>query len=289
MIKGIILINKNDTFLDKQAEKLQLSFADSGCEVSIVRNNMVLAKIKDNQISLDCDADFCIFLDKDIEMARMMESAGIKLFNSPVAISLCDDKMQTYIALSGKEILIPDTCSLPIAYREPVVTKYDYEEIIQQLGRPFVLKENNSSLGLGVFLIKSFSDFVKSIKITGGRYLAQRYIEESFGKDLRIIVIGKKAVAWMRRVNYSGDFRSGISTGGIGEIFDAPRDFIEIAEKCATILELDYCGVDLLFSKEGPMVAEVNSNASSQTIEKVTGIRVTDIYVRYILDCLKHK
>jgi len=216
-MQGIIILNKTDLSLDKQANSIKLSFENMGHSIEILRNNLTIAKISKNNVELGIDADFCIFLDKDIELARMLEKAGIRVFNRAEAIEICDDKMLTYIRLSGKGVTVPDTCSLPIVYREPYATLNDYENIVKQCGRPFVLKENNSSLGMGVFLIKSYNEFISRLETCRGRYLAQSFISESSGKDLRIIVIGGKAVAWMKRENYSGDFRSGIATGGKGE------------------------------------------------------------------------
>lgn len=287
-MRGIIVVNKTDVSLDGEADKLVVSFASLGAEIKILRNTPSLAIIKGNQVILSEDADFCVFLDKDIEMANLIQKAGVRVFNKPESIALCDDKMQSYIKLSKENISLADTCSLPLVYRDPVTTKFDYEEIIRICGRPFVLKENSSSLGLGVFLIRSFKDYLETVKV-GPRYLAQKFIEESFGKDLRIIVIGRRAVAWMKRENDTGDFRSGIASGGKGYYFEPSKEYIEVAEKCADILALDYCGVDLLFGKSGPVVAEVNSNALTKTLEKVTGISVTDIYARYVLDMIEKK
>lgn len=285
-MKGIIVLNKTDLSLDNQAYSIKGSFENLGHFIEILRNDLTLARITNNIVGLGFSADFCIFLDKDIELARMLEKAGIRVFNRAEAIEICDDKMFTYIQLASKGIAIPDTCSLPIVYRDPYATMNDYESILKECGRPFVLKENNSSLGMGVFLIKSYNDFISRLEINRGRYLAQRFISESSGKDLRIIVIGGKAVAWMKRENYLGDFRSGIATGGKGEEYSPQKEYIRIAEKCAKLLKLDYCGVDLLFGSNGPVLAEVNSNALTQTMERITGVPVTEIYARYILSVL---
>lgn len=286
-MKGIIILNKTDNSLDKQAQAIRDSFLNLENSVEIIRNDPTLARIVGNKVSFRSQADFCVFLDKDVELAKMLENAGIRVFNRAESIESCDDKMMTYILLAGKGISIPDTCSLPIVYREPYVTIKDYEDIVNACGRPFVLKENNSSLGMGVFLIKSYNDFVAQLETKKGRYLAQRFISESSGKDLRVIVIGGKAVAWMKRENYSGDFRSGIASGGKGEEFKPSKEYLKIAEKCARVLKLDYCGVDLLFGNEGPILAEVNSNALTITMEKITGVPVTEIYARYIIGSLK--
>ena len=115
----------------------------------------------------------------------------------------------------------------------------------------------------------------------------QEFISSSFGFDYRLILIGGKFVAGMRRHNENGDFRSNIAQGGKGEKMEIPLPYIRLAEKAAQILKLDYCGVDLLKGKDGePILCEVNSNAFLKWIEEVTGINIAYVYARYIVDSL---
>ena len=86
------------------------------------------------------------------------------------------------------------------------------------------------------------------------------------------------------------DFRSNVAQGGKGTPIDLPPKFKETAEKCAKVLGLSYCGVDLLYGNDGePYVCEVNSNAFISGIEKVTGFNVAKTYAEYILSCLNNK
>jgi gamma-F420-2:alpha-L-glutamate ligase len=56
-----------------------------------------------------------------------------------------------------------------------------------------------------------------------------------------------------------------------------------MAEKAASILGLDYCGVDVLIGPKGePILCEVNSNAFIEGIEKVTGVNVASAYAHHI-------
>ena len=90
------------------------------------------------------------------------------------------------------------------------------------------------------------------------------------GEDYRILVVGKKAIACMKRKN-EGDFRSNIEGGRKGEKACPAPAFFETAEKCAQILGLDYCGVDLLDEGGVPYVCEVNSNALFNEAERGDG------------------
>ena len=92
----------------------------------------------------------------------------------------------------------------------------------------------------------------------------------------------------MKRSNDNGDFRSNVAQGGHGEPVELPASFIETAEKAAKILNLDYCGVDLLDDKDGnPILCEVNSNAFLQEIERITGKNIAGIYAKHIVESLR--
>lgn len=282
-MKGLIYLNRYYASHTRHAEDLKRIFSEKGVDVSIMRSVPDFVYLERNGTKIVDDYDFCLFYDKDIYIASMMEKAGLRVFNKSNALAICDDKMLTGIELSSNGIIVPKTCSIPLTYRTNEQASCDYEKICTLFGSPFILKDNKGSLGTGVRLINNFSDFEKGLSYGNNRLLAQEFIKESFGKDLRVIVIGKKAVAWMARINNTGDFRSGIETGGKGYNITPPDGFIETAEKCARILDLDYCGVDLLFGKDGPLVSEVNANALTKTIGEVTGVPIASLYVEYVL------
>ena len=101
-----------------------------------------------------------------------------------------------------------------------------------------------------------------------------------------MLVVGGRAVAAMRRVA-ENDFRSNAELGGRGEQY--PLDTVSAAycEKIAGALGLDFCGIDLLFGRDGYKVCEVNSNAFFGTFERVTGVNVARLYAAHILHTMQ--
>ena len=232
--------------------------------------------------------DFVLYLDKDLYISEMIEKAGVKLFDNAEAIRLCDDKMLTYITLSNNGIKMPKTISAPLNYAG-IDDEAFIKEVAKELSFPIVAKDNFGSLGKEVYLIKNYDELVafeKDHKFSA--HLYQELIEPSKGHDFRIIVIDGKVVASMKRCNDNGDFRSNVAQGGHGELIDLPESFKEAAEKAAKILNLDYCGVDLLDDEEvNPVLCEVNSNAFLQEIERITGKNIAGVYAKHIVDTLK--
>lgn len=110
----------------------------------------------------------------------------------------------------------------------------------------------------------------------------QRYLAESEGRDIRVIVIGGRAVAAMERQAKKGEFRSNIELGGHGVCVGLTESFRLAAERAAEALKLDYCGVDLLETASGPVLCEVNSNAFFEGMEAATGINIARLYAEHI-------
>ncbi len=154
----------------------------------------------------------------------------------------------------------------------------------EQLGYPMIIKEAHGSCGKGVFLAndrEELEEIAEKVKLKP--HLFQQFIKSSKGKDIRVIVIGGKCIGGMLRQNDS-DFRSNIEIGGTGKQFTLNKEQIAICERVADILNLDYCGIDLLIDNDNKaLVCEVNSNAFFAAFEKITQINVAKIYCEYIL------
>ena len=113
----------------------------------------------------------------------------------------------------------------------------------------------------------------------------QEFVASSKGKDIRINVVGNKAVVSMLREN-DNDFRSNISSGGHGEKYEPKPEYLDLAVKAAQALSLDFAGVDVLFGEDGPIICEVNSNPQFASTLKATGVNLADYIVEYILSHL---
>lgn len=244
--------------------------------------------VDNSQIKRRFDYDFVLFLDKDVYTSMALEKAGMKLFNSAKSIWLCDDKMVTHIFLSGLGIKMPKTISAPLNYSDNSSERF-IERVMQEIDFPLVAKKSFGSLGRSVYLINNAQELIKwDTQNRLEQRLYQEFIKSSFGFDYRLIVIGGKFLTGMKRVNTNGDFRSNIALGGQGEKVDIPQSYIDVAERCASALGLDYCGVDLLMGKEGePILCEVNSNAFMAGIEKITGVNVAGAFAKHIVNQLK--
>lgn len=222
--------------------------------------------------------DFIVYLDKDLYISHALEMCGYTLVNSAKAIEICDDKLKTYLKIAGK-LPMPKTVSSPLIY---AADKDDfYLEVEKVLNYPIVIKEVYGSMGNRVHLVGNSEELrVKRQQLRDVPHLYQEFVG-TFGQDLRVIVIGGKAVASMIRRN-KNDFRSNIELGGKGIPHILNEKEKLLAESAAKEIGLDYCGVDILSDGEKYYICEVNSNAFWKGISSVTGVNVAKLYAEYL-------
>lgn len=226
---------------------------------------------------------FAVFYDKDITLARHLESNGVKLFNSRQAIELCDDKALTYLELKKHGIKQPETFIAPLVWGD-----YNWEESafiknsLKYLQFPIVVKERFGSFGAQVYLANDKDELIKTVKSFNNRpFILQQFIKESSGVDLRVEVIGNVAVASMLRKSQT-DFRANLTNGGKSFAHKLTAKEKALSEKVSQILKLDFCGVDLLFGKDDLLVCEVNSNAHFYNLSKSSGVNVAKLIVSHV-------
>ena len=286
-MNGIIVVNAYATTKSElnQALRLQEEFIKLNVSINIVHTDEIAVLIEDGNFSFVKNFDFCIYLDKDKHILEMLSKLNIRLFNNAKAIEICDDKLLTHITLAQNSFAMPKTIGGVLCYYPNVKVKARIlDNAEEQLGYPMIIKEAHGSCGKGVFLAndrEELEEIAEKVKLKP--HLFQQFIKSSKGKDIRVIVIGGKCIGGMLRQNDS-DFRSNIEIGGTGKQISLNKEQIAICERVADILNLDYCGIDLLIDNDNKaLVCEVNSNAFFAAFEKITQINVAKIYSEYIL------
>lgn len=285
-IAGAIIVNafsRDEEYL-YQAKRIQQELLNLNVKADIITNDSYLAIIDDDNIVTKFDSyDFYVYFDKDEYVLSMLEKSGAKVFNGCSAIAKCNDKMTTYIELANNGFRLLKTIPGLLCYRENEPIKESSVEFVETLGYPLVAKKSYGSLGEGVYLVRNRAELVGIMTdMKCMSHLFQEYVATSYGKDLRVIVIGDKAIGGMLRKS-DVDFRSNIGSGGYGEPYPLTKEIESLSVRIAKSLDLVYCGIDFLFGEDELIVCEVNSNAFFSSFEKVTGINVARKYAEFIL------
>lgn len=202
---------------------------------------------------------------------------GVPIVNNAPAIARARDKLRALQLLARAGVDIPRT----VMARHPSQVPRALEIVG---GPPAILKLVRGTQGIGVILAETeqtAQQVMETLWSLGMTVLVQEFIEESEGRDVRVIVVGPRAVAAMRRQARVGEFRSNVHRGGAAVALDLPEAFAQAAVRACRALRLQVAGVDLLESKHGPKVLEVNSSPGLEGIEKATGLDVASAIVEY--------
>ena len=212
-------------------------------------------------------------------VARQFEMMGTYNINESVAISRSRDKLRSMQLLSRKGIGLP---------RTGFASKADnIKDLIKNVGgAPLVIKLLEGTQGIGVVLAdtaKAAESIIEAFMGLKANILVQEFIKEAGGADIRCLVIGGKVVAAMKRQGAEGEFRSNLHRGGSAEVVKLSKAERETAVNAAKVMGLNFCGVDLLRSQNGPMVMEVNSSPGLEGIEKATGLDIATKVIEFIV------
>ena len=293
-MRGLVIINgfpSAEKFY-AQGEKIRKAIRAEGIECDLVKNGEAYALLTETgtvQSSLGEQYAFAVYLDKDKYLGRMLEKTGVRLFNGASAVETCDDKLLTYLAFENSGLRLARTIPAPLCYTKGAKPNEEFlNNVAKTLGFPLVVKKSFGSFGNGVQLVPGMPELQEIAQILLHEpHFYQEYIADSCGRDIRVIVVGGEALGCMERVAQKGEFRSNIELGGIGRRIEPPQEYLLAAERAASVLGLDYCGVDLLETADGPVLCEVNSNAFFEGFEQVTGIDVAAAYARHIVARVK--
>lgn len=208
-----------------------------------------------------------------LAILRHFERKGVALVNGSAAIEAVADKLHTLQLLSRSGIPIPRT----ILGKFPV----DVDLIERELGFPVVVKVLRSTRGRGVLLCSDRAQFDDLASLLddakpGADFLFQKYVAASHGRDVRVLVVGGRAIAAMERRSSDGGFKSNISQGGTGVRYAMTPALRRLAERVARVLDLDVAGVDVLLDGDDYLICEANSSPGFQGLEKACGISVPD-------------
>lgn len=289
-MNGIIIVNQTIGHNQYKIDRFKTEFSKKGVYLDVFVNNGTLAEIKNNEIKINLPAaNFVLYLDKDIYLARLLEKAGFRLFNKADFIKLCDDKMLTFIACANEGIRMPKTIAGPLVYTDLQESNYKFlDSIIKEIGLPMVVKKVYGSLGEGVYLVNTKEELINLYsEIARNPIIFQEYVKTSFGKSIRVLIIdGKVFGSFIRKNKY--DFRSNYGEEASSKILENPAKYEGFAQEIANKLHIEYAGIDLLvYEDDDPILCEINSNAFFEEFEKVTGLNAAAAYADMIINKVK--
>lgn len=208
---------------------------------------------------------------------KVLEEKGYKILNGYEALVQCKNKWFATERLRKAGLptlptwVVEDeaiACRTAEAIGYPVVVKAPYGTF------GFSVEKAEHETQLKEVLWRFWKpDFVTPL-------LMQAFVEEAAGADLRINVVGDQIVGAIQRTAVQGDFRANMELGGSATAYQTSPELAELALQAVQAFGLDYAGVDLIQTKKGPCVLEVNGNPGFLRITQITGIDVASSIIR---------
>ncbi|NQV90044.1 RimK family alpha-L-glutamate ligase [Candidatus Uhrbacteria bacterium] len=215
-------------------------------------------------------------------LIRQFELQGYLVINTHSGVHRAKNKVRTLQLLHHYGIPMPKTVVL--------FGEGNLDEVMHEFKYPVIVKSAYGAGGSGVFIAESkrslkpvVEHLLKRSKVEPIKI--QEYIAESKGKDLRLFIVGKKVVATMQRSAKKGEFRSNFHKGGSVKGVQPTKQEEEMALAASIGLGLDISGVDILRTKKGPVIIEVNSQPGLEGISLATGVDVAKKIIEYTEKC----
>jgi len=214
-----------------------------------------------------------------LAVVNQFDMMGVTVLNDSVSIARSRDKLRCLQLLARAGLDIPRT-----------VMARDRTNVARLLrdvgGLPAIVKLIRGTQGVGVMLASTLEELegiFATFSDLGEEVVLQEFIAESRGRDIRALVVGDRVVSAMRRRAKRGEFRSNLHRGGRGKALTLPRAHAEVAVKAAQVVGLRMAGVDLLETRRGPKVMEVNSSPGFEGLEEATGLDIAGAIVEHAL------
>lgn len=262
-------ISLNDVYFDVRNKKFEVHSKDDFCEFDIFLVRGISKNYSFESMNFDKINEVLLllkYLYQDLGKIIVDE----KLVKAPYLVS----KMNTSLELSRAGLKQPKT----IQY----ISKNTILENISDFSYPIIVKSPIGRKGVGIYKVKSEQELMSLLNKAQEAfpYLFQEFLPND--GDIRVLVVGYKAIGAMKRFIVPGDFRSNISQGAKAEKYVMTEDVKKIAEAAAIATKTEFAGVDLIESEGEFYVIEVNRAPQFRGFRKYVRLDPSPFVIDYL-------
>jgi RimK family alpha-L-glutamate ligase len=210
-----------------------------------------------------------------MDLLQRARVKGVRVLNPPAALEACVDKYLATAKLAGAGLPVPPTVACQTADAAL--------EAFAALAGDVVVKPLFGSEGRGMVRVSDPELAWRTFR-TLERMQVVIYVQQFLphpGWDLRVLVLGGRVLAAMRR-HANDDWRTNVAQGGRTEAVTATLTEERLALRAAAAVGADFAGVDLLPTKDGHVVLEVNAVPGWRALAPACGLDVATAVVRYL-------
>jgi len=210
-----------------------------------------------------------------MDLLHRLERLGIHIMNPPAAIEKSVDKYYALTLLEEAGLPVPRT----------VVTENATSALaaFHELGGDVVVKPIFGSRGIGSTRV-SDPDVAERIFRALDFHHQVLYLQEFIPHncyDLRLLVLGSRVLASMRRV--ADSWKTNVSLGAKPMFYEPSSEIERLVVKAAETVGCELAGVDVLETANGPLIVEINSQPGWKGLQSVTTVNIADQIAKYVL------
>ena len=207
-----------------------------------------------------------------LNILKILESMNVRVVNNASSIESTVDKLYTSYLLNHNNINCPKTYVMRgQEAASKFISNYHYESKL-------IYKPLFGSQGDNIRLIDGSSDLDKLDNQTNIYYF-QEYLENRPNYDYRVLVINNNNnIKYFYMTRYGDTFVNNFSKGAKCVRENLNKEVIELAIKSSKLLNIDFCGVDIIEHNQKYYVIEVNSIPAWKGLQKVESANISEYF-----------
>lgn len=222
----------------------------------------------------------CVSTSRGMYALAILNSWGIRTYNTYETAATCSDKLQTSIALMKRDIPQPHT---RVAF-----TPSSAMQAIEDVKYPAVLKPVTGSWGRLLARVhnRDSAEAILEHRQTLGDYnhhiyYVQEYVDKP-GRDIRAFVVGDRTIAAIYRA--SNHWITNTARGGMASNCPVTDQLDEICVRAAEAVGGGILAVDVLEDTRGDFVVnEINHTMEFRNSSKPTGVDIAQEVIDFVI------
>lgn len=222
-----------------------------------------------------------------IEMLRMLEGLGVRVFSRPEAMFSLVDRLSGTVKLRLGEIPMPATI-VTESVDEALATIHRFGAVV---AKPLY---TSKARGMKVFDVRGVDWPTLAAELRpqieafarDNRVMYLQQLIEHPGRDLGVVFVGGEYLATYARVS-GGSWSTSTREGGKYEPHQPSAEVIELARRAQALFDLDFTCVDVVETPDGPKVFEVSAFGGFRGLLEACHVDAAVHYVDHVLTRLR--
>jgi len=217
-----------------------------------------------------------------LEMLRVAEYQGVKLFSSPDKVIRLVDRLSCTVALREAGITMPPTIATENLDAAVDAVQTFGEAILKPL---FSTKAKGMEWLSAKTPIKKLRDQLLEFQQQQGFFYIQQKITLP-DQDLGLMFLGGQYQGTYARVNQRHAWTTSTSQGGKYAAAEPQPETLAMAERAQAVFNLDFTTVDMAETADGPVCFEVSAFGGFKGAHDALGVNIAERYADYVIQQL---